>query len=34
MAEGMQAKRAQWFLRVLDRVLTEGMSDYERAIFG
>lgn len=30
----MGPKRASWFNRVLDRVLAEGMSAYERAIFG
>jgi len=30
----MAPKPAQWFERVLDRVLANGMSDYERAVFG
>ena len=34
MVVGMAPKRAQWFERVLDRVLANGMSDYERAVFG
>jgi hypothetical protein len=34
MVVGMPEKRKQWFLRVLDRVLAGGMSEYEKAIFG
>jgi hypothetical protein len=34
MGVGMAPKPAQWFERVLDRVLANGMSDYERAVFG
>jgi hypothetical protein len=31
MAEGMQPRRSEWFKRVLERVLVEGMSGYELA---
>jgi hypothetical protein len=34
MTEGMSPKRESWFNRVLERVLAQGMSDYERAVFG
>jgi hypothetical protein len=30
----MRPKRESWFNRVLDRVLAEGMSEYELAHFG
>jgi len=30
----MSPKRENWFNRVLDRVLADGMSDYEREMFG
>jgi len=34
MTVGMRPKRESWFNRVLDRVLAEGMSDYELAHLG
>jgi len=34
MTAGMIPKRESWFNRVLDRVLADGMSGYERAMFG
>jgi hypothetical protein len=34
MVVGMNSKRQIGFNRVLEKVLADGMSDYERAIFG
>jgi hypothetical protein len=34
MTVGMSPKRESWFNRVLERVLADGMSAYERGIFG
>jgi hypothetical protein len=34
MTVGISPKRESWFNRVLDRVLADGMSGYELALFG